>query len=286
MAKVGGLGRGLDALFMENNVAVDAKNEIKMVKITDIEPNKEQPRKILDEEKIKSLADSIEEHGIIQPLIVRPIAEGRYQIVAGERRWRASRIAGLKEVPVIVKEYTDKETAEIALVENLQRENLNPIEEAEGYQTLMEEYNMTQDEVAKRVSKSRPAITNSLRLMQLPDDVIDLVKWGKLTAGHGRALVPTGNMAMECAARIIKEGLSVRDTEKMVKKLLTPRKEREKNEFFDEKLYYVREAEKELAELYNRKIKIQYSGKKGKIELEYYDDKDLNLLIDYLKRLG
>ena len=219
MAKKGGLGKGLDALFIDNTMEVEREEAgVRQIPLTQIEPNKDQPRKVMDEEKIAQLAESMEQHGVIQPLIVRAIGMDRYQIVAGERRWRAARVAGLKELPVIIKEYSDKETAEIALVENLQREDLNPMEEAEGYQALMETYHMTQEEVAKRVGKSRPAVANALRLMQLPDDVMDLVKWGQLSAGHARALIPLGSRAMEGASQVIKRCLSPRKRPQSPKK--------------------------------------------------------------------
>lgn len=282
MAKKGGLGKGLDALFIDNTMEVEREDAgVRQIPLTQIEPNKDQPRKVMDEEKIAQLAESMEQHGVIQPLIVRAIGMDRYQIVAGERRWRAARVAGLKELPVIIKEYSDKETAEIALVENLQREDLNPMEEAEGYQALMETYHMTQEEVAKRVGKSRPAVANALRLMQLPDDVMDLVKWGQLSAGHARALIPLGSRAMEGASQVINQGLSVRETEKLVKKMLKPEKETPK----PKENPYLLAVESQLEQQFGRKVTVRASGKKGKVEFEYYSEEDLNTLLEMLSGL-
>lgn len=286
MARKGGLGKGFSSLLEDNFVEVQSQKEgILTVRLTQVEPNKKQPRKHMDEEKIHQLAESIRQHGVIQPLIVRSIGEERYQIVAGERRWRACKVAGVEEIPVVVKEYSDRETAEIALVENLQREDLNPIEEAEGYQALIDEYNMTQEEVAQRVGKSRPAVANALRLMQLPDDVIDLVKWGQLSAGHGRALIPLGSRAMEGAGKVIQDGLTVRSTEKLVKKMLKPEVKKPAAAPQDEQLLLV---EDELTQNFGRRVKIKAAGKDkgGKIELEYYSQEDLNNLIDQLKKMG
>ncbi|MGI6030004.1 MAG: ParB/RepB/Spo0J family partition protein [Eubacteriales bacterium] len=287
MARKGGLGKGFSSLLEDNFMQVEQpRSGILQVKLTQVEPNRKQPRKTMDEEKISQLADSIQQHGIIQPLIVREIAPERYQIVAGERRWRACKLAGLEEIPVVVKEYSDRETAEIALVENLQREDLNPIEEAEGYRSLMEEYDMTQEEVAQRVGKSRPAVANSLRLMQLPDDVMDLIKWGQLSAGHGRALIPLGNRAMEGAGRVIQDGLTVRGTEKLVKKMLKPQQDLPEKEKTPEE-YQLQMVEEELTQNFGRRVKIKSTGKKGgKIELDYYSEEDLNQLIDALRQLG
>ena len=215
--KKNGLGMGLDALFLDNSTEENSAGFVS-VNINDIEPNREQPRKTFDEEALSELAASIGEHGIIQPLVVRPIADGGYQLIAGERRWRAARIAGLNEVPVVIKEITDSELLELALVENLQREDLNPIEEAQGLSLLMETYEMTQEQAAKRVGKSRPAVANAVRLLLLPPSVVDMVREGKISAGHARALLGLSDneKIKELADRIIKKGMSVRDTERLV----------------------------------------------------------------------
>ena len=197
-AKKGGLGKGLDAIFMEN--ATEDSNHIITLKISEIEPNRTQPRKDFSEEAMAELADSISRHGVLQPLLVRPLAGGGYQIVAGERRWRACRMAGVSEVPVVIRDLSDSEVMQLALIENLQREDLSPVEEAMGYQTLIEQYQFTQDEVSKTVGKSRPAMTNALRLLSLPEDLLQLVSEGKLSAGHARTLWPS-RMKNPCARR-------------------------------------------------------------------------------------
>ena len=214
--KKGGLGKGLDALFMDNQTA---DSGIVTLRLSEIEPNKEQPRKVFSEESLNELADSIKEHGVLQPLLVRPLSTGGYQLVAGERRWRASRMAGLREVPVVIRDMGEEEAMEIALIENLQREDLNAIEEASGYKLLMERYGMTQEQVAKRVGKSRPAVANALRLLHLPEKVMQMVEEGEVSAGHARALLSfTDKERMEEVAQKVKTGrYSVRDIEKMSK---------------------------------------------------------------------
>ena len=215
-AKKGGLGRGLDALFADNSIEEIASTSAVKLKIMDIEPNRDQPRKIFDEDALAELADSIAKHGVIQPLLVRPMPDGSYQLVAGERRWRASRMAGLTEVPVVIKELSDDEAMALALIENLQREDLNAIEEAQGIKALMDTLSLTQDEAAERVGKSRPAVANALRLLKLPDSVIALVSDGKLSPGHARALLGFKDEQdiIETADLIIEKGLTVRDVEK------------------------------------------------------------------------
>ena len=217
-AKKGGLGRGLDALFADNSIEEIASTSAVKLKIMDIEPNRDQPRKIFDEDALAELADSIAKHGVIQPLLVRPMPDGSYQLVAGERRWRASRMAGLTEVPVVIKELSDDEAMALALIENLQREDLNAIEEAQGIKALMATLSLTQDEAAERVGKSRPAVANALRLLKLPDSVIALVADGKLSPGHARALLGFKDEQdiIETADLIIEKGLTVRDVEKLV----------------------------------------------------------------------
>ena len=214
----GGLGKGLDAIFMEN--ATESSNSTVTLKISEIEPNRNQPRRDFNDESLTELADSIAQHGVLQPLLVRPLTDGGYQIVAGERRWRACRMAGISEVPVIIRELSDSEMTELALIENLQREDLSPVEEALGYQTLMEHYHFTQDEVSKSVGKSRPAVTNALRLLNLPAEVLDMVRGGELSAGHARTLLafPNEETMIAAAKLVIKQGISVRELEKMAKK--------------------------------------------------------------------
>ena len=216
--KIGGLGKGLSAIFSENDT--EDKNEVVTLKISQIEPNRNQPRRTFDEDALQELALSISEHGVLQPILVRPMIYGGYQIVAGERRYRASRMAGLTEIPAIVRELTDSETMQIALIENLQRSDLTTLEEAMGYQTLMDEYDFSQEDVARIVGKSRSAVANTLRLLSLPDEVKDLLEQGKLSAGHARALliVEDDKIAVDTARKIVSDGLSVRETEKLVKK--------------------------------------------------------------------
>ena len=212
--KIGGLGKGLGAIFIENDT--EDRNATVTLKISEIEPNRSQPRKEFDEKALTELAESIKEHGLIQPILVRPLIGGGYQIVAGERRYRACRMAGLTQVPVTIRELTDEETMELALIENLQRENLNPLEEALGYKSLMEEYSFSQEQVAKAVGKSRSAVANTLRLLNLPEDVTELVKEGKLSAGHARALLAFDDEALmiKTAKSVVDEDLSVRQVEK------------------------------------------------------------------------
>lgn len=221
MAKKSGLGKGLGALMLENNT--DSMVSTSTLNINEITPNKEQPRKTFDETALEELADSIRQHGVLQPLLVRPLTSGGYQLVAGERRWRASRLAELKEVPVIIKELSDTEAMEIAIIENLQREDLNPIEEAEGLQALIDKCGYTQEQVATSVGKSRPAITNALRLLKLPEEVREMAKDGTISAGHARALLAFDNqpMMIECANQIVSKKLTVRDVEKMAKRPAT-----------------------------------------------------------------
>ena len=217
--KRGGLGKGLDALFMEND-AEDSAGTVTL-KISEIEPNRSQPRHDFNEESLRELADSIAAHGVLQPLLVRPLPEGGYQLVAGERRWRASRMAGLFEVPVIIRELSDSETMQISMIENLQRENLNPVEEALGYKTLIDEYGFTQDELSKTVGKSRPVITNALRLLKLSQEILDMLRNGEITTGHARALLSIDNAdeQLRIAQLIVKNDLTVRDIERIAKSI-------------------------------------------------------------------
>ncbi|MFR6065811.1 MAG: ParB/RepB/Spo0J family partition protein [Eubacterium sp.] len=278
--KQSGLGKGLGALMLEN--ATDDMVATNTLPLNEIIPNKDQPRKTFDEGSIQELAQSIEQHGVLQPLLVRPLAEGGYQLVAGERRWRACRIAGVKEVPVVVKELTDTETMEIAIIENLQREDLNPIEEAEGLQALIDKCGFTQEEVATSVGKSRPAIANSLRLLRLPEEVRDMTKNGDISAGHARALLSFDNEAMiyEVAQNIVSNKLTVRDVERLAKineTAKTPvRRAKRRDSFYDE-------VELSLSEVLGRKVKVYNGRGKGTLEIEFYSAEDLK---DLANKIG
>ena len=274
--KKGGLGKGYNALFADNSVEeLGEGGSVVKLRLHDIEPNKNQPRQVFDDEALSELADSIKEHGVLQPLIVRPLADGSYQLVAGERRWRASRLAGLTEVPVIVKTLTDSEVAVIALIENLQRENLNPIEEAEGISRLIEEYSFTQEQAAEKLGKSRTAVTNTLRLMNLPEKVRSLVSDEFLSAGHARALLGLTEKGIieEIADEVVAKKLSVRETEKLVKQMNSytekkPKKVKKRDTFYDE-------VELSLADALGRKVVVKNSGRGGKLEFEFFDKEDL-----------
>ncbi len=278
--KKAGLGKGLDALFIDNST--EEKGD-KLININDIEPNRDQPRKYFDDAALQELADSIAQHGVIQPLLVRPLSDGGYQLIAGERRWRASRIAGLTEVPVVVREMTDQEAMELALIENLQREDLNPIEEAEGFKLLMDTYGFTQEQAAERVGKSRPAVANALRLLVLPEEILDMVKSGKLSAGHARTILPINDIVLltKLVEEIINKELSVRETERLVKTLLKPAEEKVKarkkrDPFYDE-------CELSIRETMGRQAKINVSrGNKGTIELEFFSKEDLEGILNAL----
>ena len=266
--KKGGLGKGLDAIFAENDV--ESENSSILLKVSEIEPNRGQPRKDFDEKSLGELADSIAQHGVLQPLLVRPIPGGGYQIVAGERRWRAARMAGVSEVPAVVRDMSESEVMEFALIENLQREDLNPIEEAQGYQSLIETYGLTQDEVAKTVGKSRPAVTNALRLLSLPPNLREMVNKGALSAGHARTL-----LSFPDAAEVAKDGISVRELEKMAKKAETKPKVRVgtgRNRYFDE-------VELALKENLGRIVHVSGTKKKGVLQIEFYGEKDLEDLV-------
>lgn len=286
-AKKGGLGRGLDALFADNSIEEIASTSAVKLKIMDIEPNRDQPRKIFDEDALAELADSIAKHGVIQPLLVRPMPDGSYQLVAGERRWRASRMAGLTEVPVVIKELSGDEAMALALIENLQREDLNAIEEAQGIKALMDTLSLTQDEAAERVGKSRPAVANALRLLKLPDSVIALVSDGKLSPGHARALLGFKDEQdiIETADLIIEKGLTVRDVEKLVKKR---NKEPKAEKPTARRASYYDEVELALTDFLGRKVKVGTKpGKEsGVLEIDFFDKDDLTRLADALKSLG
>jgi len=281
--KTTGLGRGLGALLGEDVMTSEPQGTLRLP-ISQVESNSAQPRKYFDEAALGELADSIAQHGIIQPLTVRKLSSGYYQIIAGERRWRAARLAGLKEVPVTVIEADDRKAAELAMIENLQREDLNPMEEAAGYRTLIDQYHMTQEEAANAVGKSRSAVANSLRLLDLDAAVQKLLEEGKLSAGHARALVPLSPaLQVQAANAIIAGGLSVRQTEALAKRLAAEKKP-EKEKPIDA-VDYTAEAQKALASQLGRGVKIVTGRKKGRIELEYYGIDDLNDLLEALALL-
>jgi len=280
-----GLGLGLDALFAANDLD-QPEGELLTLPISKVEPREAQPRKTFDEEALQALADSIAQYGLIQPIVARKLDSGYYQIIAGERRWRASRLAGLTEVPVRVIEADDRRTAELALVENLQREDLNPIEEAKGYKTLMEEYGLTQEETAKSVGRSRPAVANALRLLSLSPKVMELVEKKELSAGHARALLPLSSekMQWDAAQEVLKKSLSVRRTEQLAARWNKEPAQIRKNSD-PLAVNYAAEAAEELSKLLGRRVRLQEGAKGGKIELEYYDAEDRESLIDALRKL-
>lgn len=283
MAKKSGLGRGLDILFLDNAVA-DRTNTVEFVKISQIDPKSNQPRKHFDNDALAQLADSISTHGVLQPIILRLRESGRYEIVAGERRWRASKLAGLSEIPAVIVDHDELKTAQIAIVENIQRENLNPLEEAMAYRSLAEDHGMTQEEIATQVGKSRSAIANFVRLLDLPEQILPLVAEGKLSAGHARALLSLKNPenAVILAQKIVDLGLSVRDVENEVKKLNKPAKEEEEiPETFGEK-DYVADLERRLMRSLGRKAKIKHKGAQKSITLYYEDNMDLEVLLAQL----
>ena len=280
-----GLGRGLNALLGDPDLPEQNEGSVSLP-ISQVEPGLNQPRKRFDEEALSDLAESIRVHGIIQPLTVRRLASGYYQIIAGERRWRAAKAAGLREVPAVIIEADDRKVMELGLIENLQREDLNPAEEARGYRTLMEEYGLTQEQVARQMGKSRPAITNTLRLLALPDEVMKLVEENALSAGHARAILgaPTAALQREAAKKVVDGQLSVRQTEALIKALQKEKPDKPKEQGPDLSLY-LGELEKDLSGRLGRKVKIAHRGKKGRIELEYYNEQDLEALLELLQRL-
>ena len=285
MATQKGLGKGLGALLGDFGDETLEKSAYQMMPIHKVEPNPDQPRHDFDEEELQALADSIEIHGVIQPLTVRETSGGYYQIIAGERRWRAARLAKLSEVPVVVIEADDKKAMELALIENLQRQDLNAVEEALGYQSLMQEYGLTQEDAAKRVGKSRPAVANSLRLLALEPKVLDMVRTGDLTAGHARAVLQlkTEKKQLEAARKIIALGMSVRQAEGLCKNMAKEPESKKKEETL--KVDYVAECEKQLSKHLGRGVKIVTGKKKGRFELEFYDQDDLQNLLDALMKL-
>ena len=288
MAKQKGLGKGLGALLGEESLRADTQAEgaVSTLPLQKIEPNPLQPRKTFAEEELDALAESIRIHGIIQPLTVRLLPNGYYQIIAGERRWRAARLAGLSQVPVVVIEADDRKAMELALIENLQRADLNPIEEAEGYQQLISQYGMTQEQAAERVGKSRPAVANALRLLSLGPEILKLVEAGTISAGHARALLvlKTDGERMAVAQKVQNLSLSVRQTEALCKKMAKPPKEAPKEA--PVAVDYVAECEKELKRTLGRGVRIVDGKRKGRIELEYYGQDDLQRLYEVLQSLS
>ena len=284
MAKGGlGAGGGLDALFIDNTNDIQVK---KTLRISEIEPNRDQPRKAFSDEAITALADSIREHGMLQPILVRPISTGGYQIVAGERRWRAARMAGLDEVPVNIRELSDLETMQIAIIENLQRENLNPVEEAAGYNELIEKFGMTQEKVAKMVGRSRSAVANAVRLLSLPERVLKMLENGELSAGHARALLgfEDEEMLIATALRAADGGLTVRQVEKAAQKSAEHKEEAAAGALNKKIDNYFVEMELSLKERLGRKVKVDYGKNKGALILEFYDKNDLAALAEKLAK--
>ncbi len=274
-----GLGKGLDAIFGESPSVQEEKDYIE-IKITEIEPNREQPRKYFDEEQLKALSLSIEEHGLIQPIIVSNRKNGFYSIIAGERRWRASKMAGLKVIPAVVRDYSEEQTMQVALVENLQREDLNPIEEAEGYFTLAEKFGLTQEKISEKIGKSRSYVANAIRLLSLSDDIKELVIEGSLSGGHARTLlsVEDGEKRKLLAKKTVAEQLSVRELEKLATEGNRKKSIQRNSEFIAE----YKEMERKLSSHMAAKVKIINKGKKGKIEIEYYNNEDLCRILDII----
>ena len=294
-----GLGKGLDSLIPENKSAkvsssesekteetAELKSGEQMMKINMVEPNRDQPRRNFEEDALLELADSIKQYGVLQPLIVRK-RNDYYEIIAGERRWRAAKMAGVKEVPVIIKEYNEQEILEIALIENIQRENLNPIEEAMAFKKLLEEFNLKQDEVAERVSKSRTAVTNSMRLLKLDQRVQQMIIDDMISTGHARALLAIDDPEQQymLANKIFDEKLSVRETEKLIKEIKNPKKQKEKKVI--ENAFIYEDIEDKMKQVLGTKVHVASKGKgKGKIEIEYYSDKELERMFDMIMSIG
>lgn len=279
-----GLGRGLGALLTDEQ---DEK-DIKQLRLNEIDPNMDQPRKSFDDEKIQQLADSIKQHGVVQPIVVRKEKNG-YKIVAGERRWRAARLAGLDKIPVIIKEFSDQELMEVSLIENLQREDLNPLEEAQAYWELIRKYRMTQEQISKAIGKSRSAIANSLRLNKLDDSIKKLIFEEKLSEGHARAILslPDLKMQLEAAKQMISKGMNVREAEQLAKTLLAKRRAKKTNLLDDDILIEIRSIEEELKSILGTKVRLKADGSnKGKIVIEYYSDDELDRILGMLKSTG
>ena len=285
MASQKGLGRGLGALLGDFDQEITEKSPYQLLPIHKVEPNRSQPRQDFDEEELQSLSESIAIHGVLQPLTVRQLPSGYYQIIAGERRWRAARMAGLSEVPVVVMEADDKKTMELALIENLQRQDLNPVEEALGYRTLMEEYGLTQEETSQRVGKSRSAVANALRLLSMNEELLEKVRCGELSPGHARAVLSVKNekKQKEAAQKIIALGLSVRQAELLCKNLSKEPEPKKEAPVFA--VNYIGECEKNLSKHLGRGVKIVNGKRKGRFELEFYGQEDLQVLLDALMKL-
>ncbi len=285
MASNKGLGRGLGALLGDFTEEIPENSPYKLLPIYKVEPNKDQPRQDFDEEELQALSESISVHGVIQPLTVRELPSGYYQIIAGERRWRASRMAGLSEIPAVVVEADDKKAMELALIENLQRQDLNPMEEALGYQSLIQEYGLTQEEASSRVGKSRSAVANALRLLQLPEPIMDMLRNGKLTAGHARAVlkIKQEKKQLEAAQKIAALDLSVRQAENLCNNMA--KEPVKKQETVTLAVDYVAECEKSLSKHLGRGVKIVNGKRKGRFELEFYGQEDLQTLLDALMKL-
>lgn len=282
MAKKG-LGRGLGALIpdYDENIGSDSVTELKII---DVEPRENQPRSQFDSEKLSELASSIAAHGVIQPILVTKNKEGGYRIIAGERRWRAAKLAGLKTIPAIIREYDDLKVFEVALIENLQREDLNPIEEAAGYKSLIERFGFTQEQISERVGKSRSAVANALRFLSLPPEVTKMLEDGLISSGHAKVILslPSSKLQIQAARYISDNKLSVRETEIYVKSLLKPKKAAPR--ISGELKNYLSSIENEISGLISAKVKIHYGKKKGKIEIQYYNDEDLERILDFFKK--
>ena len=276
------LGRGLSALIPDISTEID-KKDIITIDLKNIYPNQDQPRRVFDEEKIKILSESIKNYGVLQPIVLKPDDKGKYMIIAGERRYRASKLARKSDIPAVIKDIPMKDIMEIALIENLQREELNPIEEALAYRSLIQNYEVTQEEISEAVGKSRPQITNTLRLLNLPQKIMDMIDQGQITAGHGKALLRVNdeNLQLELANKVIAEELSVRATEALAKKICednikeVPKKSKEKDVF-------IVDVEEKLRNIFGTKVNISKGKKKGKIEIEYYNEDDLNNIVSML----
>ena len=277
------LGRGLSALIPDISTEID-KKDIITIDLKNIYPNQDQPRRVFDEEKIKILSESIKNYGVLQPIVLKPDDKGKYMIIAGERRYRASKLARKSDIPAVIKDIPMKDIMEIALIENLQREELNPIEEALAYRSLIKNYEVTQEEISEAVGKSRPHITNTLRLLNLPQKIMDMIDQGQITAGHGKALLRVNdeNLQLELANKVIAEELSVRATEALAKKICednikeVPKKSKEKDVF-------IVDVEEKLRNIFGTKVNISNKNNKGKIEIEYYSDEDLQRILDIIK---
>lgn len=285
MASQKGLGKGLGALLGDFQEEVTEKGPYQLLPLHKIEPNRSQPRQDFDEEALQALADSIAQHGVIQPLTVRELPSGYYQIIAGERRWRASRLAGLKEIPAVIVEADDRKSMELALIENLQRQDLNPVEEALGYESLMKDYGLTQEQASSRVGKSRSAVANALRLLNLAPEVLEKVRSGELSAGHARAVLSlkTEKQQISAAQKIMALGLSVRQAELLCKNMSKEPKEAPPRQM---RIDYIGECEKQLSKQLGRGVKIVNGKRKGRFELEFYGQEDLQKLLDALMKLS